>query len=62
MRPAATMLGAALAGDGIRVASSTIAGQIRLGTPFSPDQIAERYWSVVRSDGTWQSEFRFDGT
>jgi hypothetical protein len=56
------MLGAELAGDGIRVASITIAGQIRPGTPFSPDQIAEKYWSVVQSDGTWQSEFRFDGT
>ena len=62
LRSAATMLGADLAGDGIRVASITIAGQIRPGTPFSPDQIAEKYWSVVQSDGTWQSEFRFDGT
>ena len=62
LRPAATMLGAGLAGDGIRVASITIAGQIQPGTPFSPDQIAEKYWSVVQSDGTWQSEFRFDGT
>lgn len=62
LRSAATMLGADLAGDGIRVASITIAGQIRPGTPFSPDQIAEKYWSVVQSEGTWQSEFRFDGT
>jgi short-subunit dehydrogenase len=62
LRPAATMLGAELAGDGIRVASITIAGQIRPGTPFSPDQIAEKYWSVVQSDGIWQTEFRFDGT
>ncbi len=62
LRPAATMLGADLAHDGIRVASITIAGQIRPGTPFSPDQIAEKYWSVVQSDGTWQNEFRFDGT
>ena len=43
LRPAATMLGADLAHDGIRVASITIAGQIGPGTPFSPDQIAERY-------------------
>src|SRR4029077_5270137 len=46
LRPAATMLGADLAHDGIRVASITIAGQIRPGTPFSPDQIAEKYWSA----------------
>jgi hypothetical protein len=62
LRSAATMLGADLPGDGIRVASITIAGQIRPGTPFSPDQIAERYWSIVQSEDTWQSEFRFDGT
>jgi len=62
LRPAATMLGADLAGDGIRVASITIAGQIQPGTPFSPDRIAEKYWSVVQSDGTWPGEFRFDGT
>ena len=62
LRSAATMLSAGLAGDGIRVASITIAGQIRPGTPFSPDQIAEKYWSVVHSEGTWHSEFRFEGT
>jgi hypothetical protein len=32
------------------------------GTPFSPDRIAEKYWSVVQPDGAWQSEVRFDGT
>ena len=46
----------------IRIASITIAGQIQPGTPFSPDHIAKKYWSVVQSEGTWQSEFRFDGT
>ena len=56
------MLGADLAHDGIRVASITIAAQIRPGTPFSPDHVAEKYWPVVQSEGTWQSEFRFDGT
>ena len=62
LRSAATMLGAELADDGIRVASLTIAGQIQQGTPFGPERIAEKYWSIVQSDGTWQSEFRFDGT
>lgn len=62
LRSAASVLGADLAGDGIRVACITIAGQIQQGTPFSPGLVAEKYWSVVQSDGTWQSEFRFDGT
>jgi short-subunit dehydrogenase len=61
LRSAATMLGADLAPDGIRVATLTIAGQIVAGTAFDPENIAERYWEVVHSDGPWQAEFRFTG-
>jgi short-subunit dehydrogenase len=61
LRSAATMLGADLAPDGIRVATLTIAGQIVAGTAFDPDNIAKRYWEVVHSDGPWQAEFRFTG-
>jgi short-subunit dehydrogenase len=61
LRSAATMLGADLEPDGIRVATLTIAGQIVAGTPFDPQRIAERYWEVVHSDGPWQAEFRFTG-
>src|SRR6202008_421403 len=59
LRSAATMLGADLAADGIRVATLTIAGQIASGTAFDPENIAARYWEVVNSDGPWQPEFRF---
>lgn len=61
LRSAATMLGADLEPDGIRVATLTIAGQIVAGTAFDPENIAERYWEVVHSDGPWQAEFRFTG-
>src|SRR6202042_3568322 len=61
LRSAATMLGADLAPDGIRVATLTIAGQIAAGTSFDPERIAERYWEVVHVDGPWQAEFRFTG-
>jgi short-subunit dehydrogenase len=61
LRSAATMLGAELAPDGIRVATLTIAGQIVAGTAFDPELIAQRYWDVVHTDGPWQSEFRFTG-
>jgi short-subunit dehydrogenase len=61
LRSAATMLGADLEPDGIRVATFTIAGQIVAGTAFDPDNIAMRYWEVVHSDGPWQAEFRFTG-
>jgi short-subunit dehydrogenase len=61
LRSAATILGADLEPDGIRVATLTIAGQIVAGTAFDPEKIAERYWDVVHSDGPWQAEFRFTG-
>src|ERR1700733_11216382 len=61
LRSAATMLGADLEPDGIRVATLTIAGQIVAGTAFDPENIAKRYWEVVQSDGPWQAEFRFTG-
>jgi short-subunit dehydrogenase len=61
LRSAATMLGADLAPDGIRVATLTIAGQIVAGTAFDPENIATRFWEVVHSDGPWQEEFRFTG-
>src|SRR6202789_3591210 len=56
LRSAATMLGADLEPDGIRVATLPIAGQIVTGTAFDPDRIAERYWDVVHPDGPWQAE------
>ncbi len=61
LRSAATMLGADLEPDGIRVATLTIAGQIAAGTSFDPERIAERYWEVVHTGGPWQAEFRFTG-
>lgn len=61
LRSAATMLGADLEPDGIRVATLTIMGQIVAGTAFDPESIAKRYWEVVQSDGPWQAEFRFTG-
>ena len=61
LRSAATMLGADLMQDGIRVATLTIAGQIVADTDFAPERIAERYWDVVHSDEPWQPEYRFTG-
>jgi short-subunit dehydrogenase len=61
LRSAATMLGADLEPDGIRVATLTIAGQIVAGTAFDPENIAKRYWEVAHSGDPWQSEFRFTG-
>jgi hypothetical protein len=54
------MLGANLEPEGIRVATLTIAQQVA-GTAFDPENIANRYWEVVHSDGPWQPEFRSTG-
>jgi short-subunit dehydrogenase len=61
LRSAATMLGADLEPDGIRVATLTIMGQIVAGTAFDPENIAKRYWEVVHTDEPWQAEYRFTG-
>jgi short-subunit dehydrogenase len=61
LRSAATMLGADLKGDGIRVATFTIAGQIAADTAFAPERVAQAYWDVVHSDEPWQAEYRFAG-
>jgi short-subunit dehydrogenase len=61
LRSAATMLGADLKDEGIRVATLTIDGQIAADTAFAPERIAERYWDVVHSDEPWQPEYRFTG-
>jgi short-subunit dehydrogenase len=62
LRSAATMLGDELASRAVRVASITVAGIIAEDTAFSPARIADAFWAIARSDGSWQSEFRFDGT
>ena len=61
LRSAATMLGADLKQDGIRVATLTIAGQIVADTAFAPEPIADYYWDVVHTDGPWQPEYRYTG-
>jgi short-subunit dehydrogenase len=61
LRSAATMLGADLKQDGIRIATLTIAGQIVADTAFAPEPIAERYWDVVHTDEPWQPEYRYTG-
>jgi short-subunit dehydrogenase len=61
LRSAATMLGADLGSDGIRVATLTIDGPIKSGTAFDPARIADRYWQVVQLADPWQPEFRFTG-
>jgi len=62
LRSAATMLGDELAPRAVHVASITVAGIIAEDTPFSPARIADAYWTLAQSEGSWQSEFRFDGT
>lgn len=48
--------------EGIHVATVTIAGTVKDGTPFAPDLIAERYWMLHRQPKeAWAIENVFDG-
>ncbi len=62
LRSAATMLSADLADQRIRLASLTIAGQVKAGTAFDADRIADAYWNIVTQPSVeWKSEFRYEG-
>ena len=62
LRSAATMLSADLADQNIRLASVTIAGQVKAGTAFDAERVADAYWDIVAGPvGEWSSEYRFEG-
>ena len=62
LRSAATMLSVELADQDIRLASVTIAGQVKAGTAFDADPVADAYWDIVAGPADeWRSEFRFEG-
>lgn len=51
-----------LAGEGIHVATVTIAGTVAPGTTFDPALIAERYWALHQEPrGAWTVETVFNG-
>lgn len=46
---------------GIRAATVTILGEVRGGTLFDPDRIAEAYWRIhAQSEGTWARELIYN--
>ena len=48
--------------DGIHAATVTIAGAVKPGTDFDPDNIAELFWTAhTDSKDAWQTEYRFTG-
>jgi len=48
--------------DGIHAATITIAGAVKPGTDFDPDNIAELFWTAhTDSKDAWQTEYRFTG-
>lgn len=55
-------LDAALAPDGIRAMSLTVAGNLKEGTPFDPTYIAEAIYQASQTDSEfWANEIRFTG-
>jgi NADP-dependent 3-hydroxy acid dehydrogenase YdfG len=59
LRALVQALAADLAPDGIHVATITINGTIKDGTPFAPDRIAELYWDLAQETAgdpaTWRT-------
>jgi NADP-dependent 3-hydroxy acid dehydrogenase YdfG len=62
LRNLVTALDTALAPGGIRAMSLTVAGDVKVGTPFDPDHIAEAIYEASQTDSEfWSSEIRFTG-
>ena len=59
---AQTLIAAGVREDGIHAATVTIAGAVKPGTGFDPDNIAELFWTAhTDSKDDWQTEYRFTG-
>ncbi len=62
LRSAQTLVAAGVRDDGIHAATITIAGAVKPGTAFDPDNIAELFWTAhTDSKDAWQTEYRFTG-
>jgi NAD(P)-dependent dehydrogenase (short-subunit alcohol dehydrogenase family) len=62
LRSAQTLVAAGVAEDGIHAATVTIAGAVKPGTAFDPDNIAELFWTAHSdSKDAWKTEYRFTG-
>jgi NAD(P)-dependent dehydrogenase (short-subunit alcohol dehydrogenase family) len=62
LRSAQTLIAAGVRDDGIHAATVTIAGAVKPGTDFDPDNIAELFWAAhTDSKDAWQTEYRFTG-
>jgi NAD(P)-dependent dehydrogenase (short-subunit alcohol dehydrogenase family) len=62
LRSAQTLIAAGVREDGIHATTVTIAGAVKPGTDFDPDNIAEFFWTAhTDSKDAWQTEYRFTG-
>jgi NAD(P)-dependent dehydrogenase (short-subunit alcohol dehydrogenase family) len=62
LRSAQTLVAADVRDDGIHAATVTIAGAVKPGTAFDPNNIAELFWTAhTDSKDAWQIEYRFTG-
>ena len=62
LRSAQTLIAAGVQEDGIHAATVTIAGAVKPGTDFDPDNIAELFWTAhTDPKDAWQTEYRFTG-
>jgi NAD(P)-dependent dehydrogenase (short-subunit alcohol dehydrogenase family) len=63
IRNLAHSLAEELGPSGIHVATVTVMGQVKPGTPFDPDRIAEVYWELHQQpQDSWKTEVQFTGS
>ncbi|WP_436772784.1 SDR family NAD(P)-dependent oxidoreductase [Yinghuangia sp. YIM S09857] len=57
VRAATDMVAQELGPSGVHVTTVTVAGEVRRGTAYDPDDIAEQYWELHRRpEADWQRE------
>ena len=62
LRSAQTMIAAGVRDHGIHAATVTIAGVVKPGTDFDPENIAELFWTAhTDPSDAWKTEYRFTG-
>jgi NAD(P)-dependent dehydrogenase (short-subunit alcohol dehydrogenase family) len=63
LRALTAMLAEHYGPSGVHVATVTVADEIRPGSAFDPELIAEEYWRLYQqAPAAWQTEHLFDGS
>jgi NAD(P)-dependent dehydrogenase (short-subunit alcohol dehydrogenase family) len=63
IRALTEILAKAYGAAGVHVATVTVAGAVKPGSAFDPDEIAERYWQLhLQPEHTWERQVLYTGS